>query len=48
MALLTALTLIPLFGLTGAAIASALTLSVRNLVGWAIVAFKLKLPLLRR
>ena len=34
--------------LTGAAIASALTLSVRNLVGWAIVAFKLKLPLLRR
>jgi O-antigen/teichoic acid export membrane protein len=47
-ALLTALTLIPMFGLTGAAIASALTLSVRNLVGWAIVAFKLKLPLLRR
>ncbi len=47
-ALLTALTLIPLYGLTGAAIASALTLSVRNLVGWLIVAFKLKLPSLRR
>ena len=36
------------FGLTGAAVASALTLSVRNFVGWLIVAFKLKLPLLRR
>ncbi len=47
-ALLTALTLIPAFGLTGAAVASALTLSVRNFVGWLIVAFKLKLPLLRR
>lgn len=47
-ALAAALTLIPLYGLTGAAIASALTLSVRNLVGWLIVAYKLKLPLLRR
>ncbi|MGL4541279.1 MAG: oligosaccharide flippase family protein [Polymorphobacter sp.] len=46
-ALIAAFTLIPYLGLTGAALASALTLCMRNIVGWLIVSYKLKLGLLR-
>jgi O-antigen/teichoic acid export membrane protein len=47
-AVVCAFVLIPRYGLTGAALASALTLSIRNLVGWLIASFKLKLRLWAR
>jgi O-antigen/teichoic acid export membrane protein len=46
-AALSAMVLIPPYGVTGAAIASALTLAIRNLFSWLIVSFKLGIPLIK-